>query len=42
MTELLKQAFAEVSNLPPAEQNAFAARILHFGKCPRNVLQIRA
>jgi len=29
MTELLKQAFAEASNLPPAEQNAFAKRILH-------------
>lgn len=29
MTELLKQAFDKVSSLPPAEQNAFAARILH-------------
>lgn len=29
MTELLEQAFAEASNLPPAEQDAFAARILH-------------
>lgn len=29
MTELLKQAFAEASNLPPVEQDAFAARILH-------------
>lgn len=29
MTELLKQAFAEASSLPPAEQDAFAARILH-------------
>jgi len=29
MTELLKQAFAAASSLPPAEQNAFAQRILH-------------
>lgn len=29
MTELLKQAFAEASHLPPVEQDAFAARILH-------------
>jgi len=29
MTELLKQAFDKMSNLPPAEQNAFAERILH-------------
>jgi len=29
MTKLLKQAFAEASNLPPARQNAIARRILH-------------
>ena len=29
MTKLLKQAFDQVSSLPPAEQNAFAERILH-------------